>query len=70
MKLDEQIIKYKKLNHQDIVVDKTKIEATIEACKERFLLEEANHILSYRSFLELQFTVFDLDVIMGQSSLL
>ncbi len=55
MKLDEQIIKYKKLNHQDIVVDKTKIEATIEACKERFLLEEANHILSYRSFLELQF---------------
>lgn len=53
MNLDEQIKKYKE--KKEIHPREEKIQETIETSKESFLLAEAGKILSYRSFLYIQF---------------
>ena len=53
MNLDEQIKKYKEKN--EVQPREEKIQETVEASKESFLLAEAEKTLSYRSFLYTQF---------------
>ena len=53
MKLDKQKKKYKEKN--EVQNKKKKIQETVEASKESFLLAEAEKTLSYRSFLYTQF---------------
>lgn len=53
MNLDEQIKKYKGKN--EVQPREEKIQETVEASKESFLLAEAEKTLSYRSFLYTQF---------------
>ena len=53
MNLDDQIKDYKK--EKKVTPNEKKIQETIEASKENFLLAEAEKTLTYRSFLYIQF---------------
>lgn len=55
MKIEDQINRYREYNQETLLPRESKIQETINASMERFLQEEANKTLSYKSFLYIQF---------------